>query len=81
MPVYKAQPTITLVRDEGGDWIGLYIDGKLAMENHSLNENDMLRALGIGYQSYEIDMSAGDPLPQKLNELDLTNALEHGEWV
>lgn len=31
------------------DWEGLYVDGKLAIERHSLNERDVLEALDIGY--------------------------------
>lgn len=33
---------IKLVRNEDGDWEGLYIDGVLVRENHSLNVVDVL---------------------------------------
>jgi hypothetical protein len=38
---------VALVHSTDGDWIGLYIDGKLVMEDHSLQESEVLEAVGI----------------------------------
>ena len=36
---------IRLLHSGSGDWIGLYVDGKLLMENHSLDESEVITAL------------------------------------
>ena len=36
-----------LILSEDGDWIGLYVDGKLELEGHSLRTQDVIHALGI----------------------------------
>lgn len=41
---------ITLVYSEDHDWVGLYLDGKLATEGHSLNADQVLQQLGLKYQ-------------------------------
>lgn len=46
---------ITFVGDPGGDWEGLYIDGKLVIENHSLQWWQVLYALKIEYDSFDAD--------------------------
>ena len=38
-------PTVEIVRDEGGDWTGLYIDGELIKEDHSFEAGDLLDLL------------------------------------
>lgn len=38
-------PDVLLVRADSGEWEGLYIDGKLLAEGHSLNLFDVLEAL------------------------------------
>lgn len=42
---------VFLVQSEEGDWQGLYVDGKLAIEDHSLAPRDVLDALSVGYDS------------------------------
>ena len=37
------------------DWMGLYIDGTLRREGHSLDTEDVLKELGIEHQSKLID--------------------------
>lgn len=60
---------VTLVRDEGGDWIGLYVDGVLKAEGHSLNEHEVLLSVGVQHDTVWRDMSRGDRLPYKLSDL------------
>lgn len=48
-----ADPGIVLVHSQEGDWVSLYQNGVLITENHRLDPEDVLDALGIGYRSYE----------------------------
>jgi len=34
------------------DWIGMYLDGRLVFERHSMDEEDVLNALGVEYSSH-----------------------------
>ena len=72
---------ITVVRDDQGDWIALYKDGKLLGQGHSFETAEVLRMLGVKYEVYyDIDPEpTGWKFPDDLNELDLVNALGHGE--
>ncbi len=45
--------TVTIVTN-GNDWEGLYIDGELINENHSLRTVDILAALGIDIKHVEV---------------------------
>lgn len=44
---------VTIVRAD--DWVGLYVNGRLAAEGHSLSEYHVLEALGINQESIECD--------------------------
>lgn len=39
----------TVVRSKDYDWIGLYHDGVLLHEGHSIQEEDLLRLLGVDF--------------------------------
>lgn len=39
----------------GDDWMGMYVDGKLVAQNHSLSPADILEALNISYTDYGAD--------------------------
>ncbi len=41
---------VMLVECESGDWIGMYVDGKLKEEGHSLRPTDVLDALGVKWR-------------------------------
>jgi hypothetical protein len=66
---------ITIVRDSGGEWIAVYKDGKLLIQGHSIQEEDLLRILEIDLRWMEQNL--GDEnhpywcrhLPHDLNEL------------
>jgi hypothetical protein len=45
---------ITIVTNED-DWEGLYIDGKIAVQDHKLRVEDVLDALGICAESVTCD--------------------------
>jgi hypothetical protein len=51
-----AAKKIVFVSAPSGDWEGLYIDGKLNFENHSLRAVEVLDALGIEYREIEADV-------------------------
>ena len=38
-------PTVEIVRDEGGDWTGLYFDGELVAEDHEIALGEVLTRL------------------------------------
>lgn len=46
-----------VVYADGDDWAGLYVNGELRAENHSLRVSDVLEALGIEYERIECDQS------------------------
>lgn len=39
--------TLHIIRSEDYDWIGLYRDGKLLYEGHSIQEEDLVKLLGF----------------------------------
>lgn len=42
-----------IIRSEDYDWIALYKDGKLLTQGHSIQEEDLLRTLGLDF-SHEV---------------------------
>ena len=60
---------IDLVSDEQGDWIGIYVDGKLKSENHSLLPSDILEALNLKHNHYEIPIDGS--LPFEFNKIEI----------
>lgn len=72
---------ITLIHDNQGDWVAVYKDGELLDQNHSFQETELLRLLGVKYESYwDIDLEPyGFRFPDSLNEIDLSDAKGMGE--
>ncbi len=64
-------PQITFVNSEDGDWVGVYLDGKLVQQDHSLDCDDILDILKIEYKSYWVNMEDGSRLPGDLAEVNL----------
>jgi len=57
---------------DGDDWAGLYVDGKLVLESHSLNPESVLEALGIKTTSIQAHLDwLGDmgSLPYDLKDV------------
>lgn len=57
----------------GDDWEGLYIDGKLVLENHSLEPRQVLDKLGIKYERRDADaewLADTGNLPQDLKDVE-----------
>jgi hypothetical protein len=65
---------VIYVKDEGGDWAGLYIDGELDDQNHSLDVGMVLEALYdrglIEYESYIVPEEAWDELGHLPDEFE-----------
>ena len=56
------------------DWSGLYIDGKLKMQGHDLDQRELIRALGFECDELEVDlewMGKVGHLPKDIKEFKL----------
>lgn len=62
---------LTIVDWAAGDWRALYIDGILAMEGHSLDADDVLKALGVAVESRRLPDDYHGWAPPSLEELPL----------
>ena len=62
---------IKLVKSEDGDWEAIYVDGVLAVENHSLRTTDVLEAVELDYEKVELstDWLEENGWPQTTDEL------------
>lgn len=58
---------ITLVKDTGGDWIGVYRDGILLAQDHSIGAERMLKLLDVDFESREMFIEG--KLPENLSEV------------
>jgi len=55
------------------DWTGLYVNGRLAVENHFLRPRDVLEALGFSYVVISADpnwLEASGSLPERLEDVE-----------
>lgn len=59
---------ITFVDDTSGEWIGIYINGKLVDEGHSFQPEDVLRLLNIDFTN--ITTAIDDRLPRNLADVE-----------
>lgn len=50
-----ANDKLMFLKSEDGDWIGLYVNGKLMAEGHSLDPVDLLENLGFDVTREERD--------------------------
>lgn len=51
------------------DWSGMYIDGKLVYENHTMDYETVLEVLGIEYTDTYIDING--QLPEKFEDVKI----------
>ena len=64
----------------GDDWKGLYVNGKLAYEGHSITPKEILDAIGIESEWVAVDpdwLESRGSLPENLSEVVLEK--EDGE--
>ncbi len=59
---------IQIVQSEQGDWEGIYIDGQLEFETHTLTAYDILYALGIQYEKIYCDLEEIGRCPDTFDE-------------
>ncbi len=64
---------IAIVSDAGGDWEGLYVNGRLMTEGHSLSVHEVLGVLGIEcvYHTRIVDEDDGRLPPALVTALRL----------
>lgn len=65
---------IVLVSGHGGDWEGVYVDGELKYEDHSLQPSELLDVLCIKHEYKSIDeeffISSNGRLPKCLKDCE-----------
>jgi hypothetical protein len=62
----KGYKRINVVSSVSGDWYGLYINGKLVHEGHSISYKDVFEALNLKYEYEELDFE--NRLPETYQE-------------
>jgi len=65
-----SKPHLTFINNH--EWEGLYIDGKLAMEDNELNLAEVLRKLGFEVEEIQADevlLSATGKLPENVEDV------------
>lgn len=60
---------VAYVTDVSGDWEGIYVDGKLVDESHSLDPRRVLEAIGVQFTHHNTDLKDSGSLPDNLEEL------------
>lgn len=62
--------TVTIVNAD--DWMGLYIDGELVYEGHSIEEETLLKYVGVNCDSFWVDdnwITERGNLPSRLEDV------------
>ena len=62
---------VKIVGTESGDWHVLYVDGKLACQNHSIKPRDICEALNIKCEYAEVsdEWAEQNQFPEDLEDL------------
>lgn len=62
---------VTIIQSTDGDWVGIYVNGELKAEGHSLAEVTLLKAVGIDAKWREVDFEGAnlDRCPANLSRL------------
>jgi hypothetical protein len=65
---------IVIAKSGDGDWAGIYVDGVLYKEDHSLTPYDVLNILGISYRGVTLSNERieceGGRFPTSLQDLE-----------
>lgn len=75
MSLIPRETSIQLV--VGDDWEGLYVNGELKTQGHSMSVRDVVEALGFSLQVFEPDMEWLDgegALPKSFADVELKNS-------
>jgi hypothetical protein len=57
---------------DGADWEGIYVDGKLIFENHSISAYEALKYAGVKFKTVNADsdwLAEQGHLPEKLKDV------------
>jgi hypothetical protein len=60
---------VDLVYLSTGDWVGVYIDGKLVHNHHDVEPEDLLKWLGIDVLVWNVDMESNYPMPENIEDI------------
>lgn len=60
-------PPVLVVNSDDGDWVGIYLNGRLAYEGHTISPERLLELLSVQHESHEILVE--DRLPEKFEDL------------
>lgn len=60
---------VTFVYLSTGDWVGVYIDGKLYYNHHEIEPSHLLKGLGIECEDLFVDAEGNYPMPELLKEI------------
>jgi len=60
---------VAYITDASGDWEGIYIDGKLVEEGHSLDPRTVLEAADVPFTHRETDLKELGSLPENLEDV------------
>ena len=65
--------SVTIVNSEDGDWQGIYVNGILKAQSHSLSTRDILNALDVDHTIAFFNESSmekmGNSFPQKESDI------------
>jgi hypothetical protein len=58
--------SIVIVNGDEGDWLGVYLDGVLVYQGHSIEPSRLLEIIGISHTNSTVPMNGGGHLPRTL---------------
>ena len=69
--VWTNEQGVKVLKAKAGDWVGLYVDGRLINEGHSLSVDQVLSAVGVSYEAVEADfeMAFGGKCPEDFSDV------------
>lgn len=70
---------VTLVHDDSGDWMGVYIDGALRYQGHSIEDSKLLELVGVDhtYVTSYISSVGESHLPDALEDVPTSKPCVH----
>ena len=64
-------PDVVFVNSPDGDWAGVYVDGKLKYQNHTIHKYRLMEALGLRFTTVEVnqDWLEANGLPENVGDV------------
>ena len=68
---WKNEQGVKVLKAAAGDWVGLYVDGRLIKEGETLSVDQVLSAVGVNYEALETDFEVafGGRCPEDFSEV------------